>query len=402
MPAVASELGGDSAAVARKVVLLGLIRDWADWPLARRLAVIIPGSPQQMDPRHLLEDGLVVLAVDHGEAANAELLRGLAALARAGGGARVKAQGNMVCLENEALPDQVCAKAGPGYLALGGQKALSKLAAPAAGAALPTASGALLQLRAEMASAGTAQLTVARQAGLTISAALTAENAMMAQQLEMALNDGLRKLDERQAAGRDQVGPALEAAKLTLDRLLDREGNYAAIRQSIKIARNGGALTAELKIPESLLKGFARSGGMTSTVGVVGVVGVLAAIALPNFITSQCRSKQSEAKANLKGAFVAQKSFFQEKDRLGKSFEEIGFQPEPGRYTYCIPGQCLPCSRAGCKPPDADHNPCIALVPQAEPPALRVCAVTEMSAGKQDVWVIDDKGVPENVRNGCQ
>ena len=34
---------------------------------------------------------------------------------------------------------------------------------------------------------------------------------------------------------------------------------------------------------------------------VVAIIGILAAIAIPNFIKFQARSKQSEAKANLKG-----------------------------------------------------------------------------------------------------
>jgi len=47
---------------------------------------------------------------------------------------------------------------------------------------------------------------------------------------------------------------------------------------------------------------------------VVAIIGILAAIAIPNFIKFQARSKQSEAKANLKAVFTAQKAFFQEKD----------------------------------------------------------------------------------------
>ena len=40
---------------------------------------------------------------------------------------------------------------------------------------------------------------------------------------------------------------------------------------------------------------------------VVAIIGILAAIAIPNFIKFQARSKQSEAKANLKAIFTAQK-----------------------------------------------------------------------------------------------
>jgi prepilin-type N-terminal cleavage/methylation domain-containing protein len=48
---------------------------------------------------------------------------------------------------------------------------------------------------------------------------------------------------------------------------------------------------------------------------VIAIIGILAAIAIPNFIKFQARSKQSEAKSNLKSIFTAERSFFQEKDR---------------------------------------------------------------------------------------
>ena len=43
---------------------------------------------------------------------------------------------------------------------------------------------------------------------------------------------------------------------------------------------------------------------------VVAIIGILAAIAIPNFIKFQCRSKQSEAKSQLKSMYVAQESYF--------------------------------------------------------------------------------------------
>ncbi|AKQ64214.1 Type IV pilin PilA [Myxococcus hansupus] len=70
---------------------------------------------------------------------------------------------------------------------------------------------------------------------------------------------------------------------------------------------------------------------------VVAIIGILAAIAIPNFIKFQARSKQGEAKANLKGLFTSQKSYFQEKDRYSGLSGAIGFAPERGnRYAYVI------------------------------------------------------------------
>src|SRR3954469_24576305 len=68
---------------------------------------------------------------------------------------------------------------------------------------------------------------------------------------------------------------------------------------------------------------------------VVAIIGILAAIAIPNFIKFQARSKQSEAKANLKAMFTAEKAFYQEKDRFSSLVGEVGFSPERNnRYAY--------------------------------------------------------------------
>ena len=74
---------------------------------------------------------------------------------------------------------------------------------------------------------------------------------------------------------------------------------------------------------------------------VVAIIGILAAIAIPNFIRFQARSKQSEAKTNLKALFTAQKSFFGEKDRYETSGSIVGFSPEASnRYFYAVDSAC--------------------------------------------------------------
>ena len=63
-------------------------------------------------------------------------------------------------------------------------------------------------------------------------------------------------------------------------------------------------------------------------VGVVATlccVGGAAAIALPNFIHFNSRSKQSEVKSNLKGAWTAERAWFAERDTYTERFEEMGF-----------------------------------------------------------------------------
>jgi type IV pilus assembly protein PilA len=82
---------------------------------------------------------------------------------------------------------------------------------------------------------------------------------------------------------------------------------------------------------KKLMKGFT----LIELMIVVAIIGILAAIAIPNFIKFQARSKQSEAKANLKALFTAEKAYFQEKDKYSSLVGEIGFAPERNnRYAY--------------------------------------------------------------------
>ncbi len=68
---------------------------------------------------------------------------------------------------------------------------------------------------------------------------------------------------------------------------------------------------------------------------VVAIIGILAAMAIPNFLKYQAKSRQAEAKINLAGIFVAETSYFGELARYG-SFAEAGFAlaGSSNRYTY--------------------------------------------------------------------
>jgi type IV pilus assembly protein PilA len=69
---------------------------------------------------------------------------------------------------------------------------------------------------------------------------------------------------------------------------------------------------------------------------VVAIIGILAAIAIPNFLKFQAKSKQAEAKVNLSGIFVAQSSYFSTNDTYA-SFTDIGFYSSEAAarlYTY--------------------------------------------------------------------
>ena len=83
-------------------------------------------------------------------------------------------------------------------------------------------------------------------------------------------------------------------------------------RKSISLRREKGFTLIELMI-------------------VVAIIGILAAIAIPNFLKFQARTRQSEAKANLKAIFTSKKSWFAERNTYACDW--CGWSPEKG-YVY--------------------------------------------------------------------
>ncbi len=140
---------------------------------------------------------------------------------------------------------------------------------------------------------------------------------------------------------------------------------------------------------------------------LVPVIGIQAAIAIPNFIRFQARSKQSECKTTLKALYVAEKSYESEKGKFSDSFEEVGDPVMPGnRYSYFL-------SESSVKPADAARHPSVAHEDHAaalgrhgiqvgvtEKGFTAACVGNVDSDETLDVWSIsseqrtDEKGLP--------
>jgi type IV pilus assembly protein PilA len=71
---------------------------------------------------------------------------------------------------------------------------------------------------------------------------------------------------------------------------------------------------------------------------VVAIIGILAAIALPNFIKFQAKSKQAEVKANLRGLFVAERGHFADYDSFTSSMALLKYIPERGNRYLLVAG----------------------------------------------------------------
>jgi type IV pilus assembly protein PilA len=75
---------------------------------------------------------------------------------------------------------------------------------------------------------------------------------------------------------------------------------------------------------------------VAAVVGGCCVTGILAAIAIPNFMKYQGRSKQTECKVELRAIYQAQMQLYEEKKTYSTNFNELGITPVGNRYTYFI------------------------------------------------------------------
>lgn len=69
---------------------------------------------------------------------------------------------------------------------------------------------------------------------------------------------------------------------------------------------------------------------------VVAIIGILAAIAIPNFLKFQCKSKVSEARTMLKGVYTAAVSYYGETEAWGNTYAVIGFDANGKYYTFTL------------------------------------------------------------------
>jgi type IV pilus assembly protein PilA len=93
---------------------------------------------------------------------------------------------------------------------------------------------------------------------------------------------------------------------------------------------------------------------------VVAIIGILAAIAIPNFMRFQARSKQAEAKQTLKGVYIAKKSHYAQSNTFACGTCNFSVDGVP-TYSYKIAavdtttgsaGQCVTLTSAGTESTD--------------------------------------------------
>jgi type IV pilus assembly protein PilA len=381
-------------------------------------------------PKVLPQVAVGALAVDEGSPDNAQLLSAVVALVRAsaveltreGADVRVSLQGQDLCVESDELGIPVCIRPRRGLIlfgtpaALGSLEALPPVTAPSAA---PGEAPLLLGLRLDLGAKGRGRLAFTGRDAVRLALNLEGAAAKDIAMVESLVKKALADYDAHQAVVRQRIAVGLSevqrsiaqdpaapatlkqaATGLTADRVVDEKGYWAQTRQSLQLSSTQDSLSLSLTVPAGAVKDM--SDQMDTGGTPVALVGVMAAIAIPNFIKFQARARQAEAKLNLKAAYTSQRAYSMEEDRLGRTFEEIGFAPEPGRrYTYCMGKQCLPCDRADCKVAPSP-SPCQGLTSlgKSADDNFSICAYGNVDSDDAwDVWVIDKSGDPENLSN---
>ena len=109
---------------------------------------------------------------------------------------------------------------------------------------------------------------------------------------------------------------------------------------------------------------------------VVAIVGVLAAIAIPNFLSYQCKSKQSEARNNLGAIRINEEAYYASFDTYSETFSKIGWiTVGVSNYTYTV---------------------------SANNTTFLVTAISTRISGKTDKWTMSSTGTLANLSNGCR
>jgi type IV pilus assembly protein PilA len=129
-------------------------------------------------------------------------------------------------------------------------------------------------------------------------------------------------------------------------------------------------------------KGMKQAGfSLVELMVVVGIIGILAAIAVPKLQQFTAKSKQSEARVNLKTIDTMQQAYFAENSTYA-AIATVGYtKPTSAKYNYT----------------DATVGSATGYKAQAAWATGRLCP----NDAHTDTWTIDEKSIIENPTKGA-
>ena len=115
-------------------------------------------------------------------------------------------------------------------------------------------------------------------------------------------------------------------------------GSFAVVYHFLKKRDEAKAEAAQKKGDKTMVILLACAGCSAGCLVIILVLSVLAAIAIPNFLMFQAKSKQSEARTILVGIYEAESAFYLSNNRYSIDPNELGFRPasEPKYYQWEI------------------------------------------------------------------
>ena len=172
------------------------------------------------------------------------------------------------------------------------------------------------------------------------------------------------------------------------------EGDYAGYqREMVALAHDAPKTRAGRRAHQTLVGG-------PSVYEAAFVGSMLASAAIPNFIKFRARAKQSEAKANLKALYTAQKAYFAQHGRYCTTFKECNFTPEGGAYLYYLSRDEVAGGNNDLRLDAESSFSSMNLKPQVSKTKFLIVAVGNVDSDSiLDMWTIDENNALLNVLN---
>jgi len=136
-------------------------------------------------------------------------------------------------------------------------------------------------------------------------------------------------------------------------------------------------ITTALNLSTENHKGFT----LIELMIAVAIIGILAAIAIPNYLSYLCKTRQSEADLNISEIFKRQELYIIANDEYSDNLEDLGFGDTFKYYAYSI---------------DRPSGRSYTAYAKSKLPGVKY------KGAEEDIWITNQNGRHENIKNACE